>query len=459
MEPKSNFERGPEYISLNDNTEELNKKPESVRNKRKWPYSENVNATCFPWITPGTKYSPITIIALHEEIENFYEYIRPTRLEHQMRIDVIKRIKNAVTSIWPQAEIKVFGSFQTSLYLPSSDIDLVILGKWKALPLWTLRDILINHNIATEDNVRVLDRATVPIVKMTDTKTDVKVDISFNMKNGMESAMFINKMKAEFPNLSKLVMVLKQFLLQRDLNEVYTGGISSYSLTLLVISFLQLYPRVDIAASNANLGVLLLEFFEFYGRHFNYSKTAISVKNGGCYFPKSLFRSFALEYRPSILCIEDPLQLGNDIGRNSYGVMNVKRAFEHAYILLADKIHPKNAKAVHGKSILGNIIRIKEEIIMYRKRIHETLQFSDLETEDELEWLKSPPLSNKRKNPMDGINLSSPISLRTSDVSRWGLQMNNGAEMNIFGGSKRPRSESYFNRGQDVTYLNRSFQF
>jgi non-canonical poly(A) RNA polymerase PAPD5/7 len=35
------------------------------------------------------------------------------------------------------------------------------------------------------------------------------------------------------------VTVLKQFLYQKELNEVYSGGISSYSLVLLTISFLQ----------------------------------------------------------------------------------------------------------------------------------------------------------------------------------------------------------------------------
>jgi non-canonical poly(A) RNA polymerase PAPD5/7 len=39
--------------------------------------------------------------------------------------------------------------------------------------------------------------------------------------------------------LPKLVLVLKQFLLQRDLNEVFTGGIGSYSLFLMAVSFLQ----------------------------------------------------------------------------------------------------------------------------------------------------------------------------------------------------------------------------
>lgn len=42
-----------------------------------------------------------------------------------------------------------------------------------------------------------------------------------------------------YPTLQRLVFVLKQFLLQRDLNEVFTGGISSYSLILMTISFLQ----------------------------------------------------------------------------------------------------------------------------------------------------------------------------------------------------------------------------
>ena len=47
----------------------------------------------------------------------------------------------------------------------------------------------------------------------------------------------------KYPYLKHLVLVLKQFLLQRDLNEVFTGGISSYSLILMVVSFLQMRGR------------------------------------------------------------------------------------------------------------------------------------------------------------------------------------------------------------------------
>ena len=46
----------------------------------------------------------------------------------------------------------------------------------------------------------------------------------------------------KFPALPYLVLVLKQFLLQRDLNEVFTGGIGSYSVFLMAVSFLQVRP-------------------------------------------------------------------------------------------------------------------------------------------------------------------------------------------------------------------------
>ncbi len=59
------------------------------------------------------------------------------------------------------------------------------------------------------------------------------------MINGVKSAALIKEYLNEYPCLRYLAMVLKQFLLQRDLNEVWTGGIGSYSLILMIVSFLQ----------------------------------------------------------------------------------------------------------------------------------------------------------------------------------------------------------------------------
>lgn len=199
-----------------------------------------------------------------------------------------------------------------------------MIGRWSDLPLRTLERAFLQHDIADQSSIKVLDKASVPIIKLTDKATEIKVDISFNMSNGVKSADLIKTFKQEYPVLTKLVYVLKQFLLERDLNEVFTGGISSYSLILMVISFLQLHPRPEKFNSTNCLGVLLIEFFELYGRKFNYMQTGIRVKDGGCYINKEEMQKEMVDgHRPSLLCIEDPLTPSNDIGRSSYGVLQV----------------------------------------------------------------------------------------------------------------------------------------
>lgn len=202
----------------------------------------------------------------------------------------------------------------------------ILLGKWENLPLRTLEKEFQDKDIADEHSIKVLDKASVPIVKLTDKRTEVKVDISFNMCNGVKSAELIKTFMYKYPALPKLVYVLKQFLLERDLNEVFTGGISSYSLILLCISFLQLHHRPEqLSTKNCNLGVLLIEFFELYGRKFNYMHTGIRINDGGRYINKEEMQKDMLDgHRPSLLCIEDPLLPSNDIGRSSYGVLQVK---------------------------------------------------------------------------------------------------------------------------------------
>ncbi len=162
---------------------------------------------------------------LHTEIEQFYAHMIPTPTEHALRVQVVSRIESVVLSLWPSARVEVFGSFRTGLYLPTSDIDLVVLGNWEKLPLRTLEIELVANGIAEPLSVRVLDKASVPIIKLTDRESQVKVDISFNMQSGVQSAELIKDYKRKYPVLSKLVLVLKQFLLQRDLNEVFTGNL------------------------------------------------------------------------------------------------------------------------------------------------------------------------------------------------------------------------------------------
>lgn len=71
-------------------------------------------------------------------------------------------------------------------------------------------------------------------------------------------------------------------------------------------------------------------------------------------------------YRPSMLCIEDPLTPGNDIGRSSYGALKVKQSFEFAYTTLLQAVSPMCPKFMSEHSILGRIVLITDEVVEYR---------------------------------------------------------------------------------------------
>lgn len=79
----------------------------------------------------------------------------------------------------------------------------------------------------------------------------------------------------------------------------------------VALLLLQLHPRIDARRADENLGMLLVEFFELYGRNFNYLKTGIRIKEGGAYIAKEeIMKAMTSGYRPSMLCIEDPLLPG-----------------------------------------------------------------------------------------------------------------------------------------------------
>ncbi|KAM6903313.1 terminal nucleotidyltransferase 4A isoform 2-T2 [Lycodopsis pacificus] len=342
----------------------------------------NYASTWTPWKT--RKYSP-GVLGLHEEVMDLYNFMSPRPEEAAMRKEVVSRIEMIIKELWPTADVQIFGSFSTGLYLPTSDIDLVVFGKWERPPLQELEQALRKHNVAEPFSIKVLDKATVPIIKLTDQETEVKVDISFNVETGVKAASFIKDYVKMYPVLPYLIFVLKQFLLQRDLNEVFTGGISSYSLILMVISFLQLHPRIDARNPSENLGVLLIEFFELYGRHFNYLKTGIRIKSGGAYLAKEeIMKAMTNGYRPSTLCIEDPLLPGNDVGRGSYGAMHVKQVFDYAYTVLSHAVSPlaRSYPNKDSESTLGRIIRLTQEVIDYREWIIKKWGVRDLARTD-----------------------------------------------------------------------------
>lgn len=55
------------------------------------------------------------------------ELVQPTPEEAAARAGAVAAVREVVGSIWPSARVEVFGSYATGLYVPTSDVDLVIL--------------------------------------------------------------------------------------------------------------------------------------------------------------------------------------------------------------------------------------------------------------------------------------------------------------------------------------------
>lgn len=331
--------------------------------------------------------------------------------ELQSRTAAVDRIRSVVLSIWPRASVEVFGSFATGLYLPTSDVDLVVLSSGaEDIPnaLRALASKLSKKNLATE--VQVIAKARVPIIKFVDRESKFNFDISFDMPTGPKVARYVGDLVESLPQLRHLMLVIKVrgrgrgmeslknisstktsqrvggrsiccvcrcslftssflfvwwsrtcafrrhaissvlrglttwspprplksfspslrtpprqvFLQQRELNEVYSGGIGSYCLLAMIASFLITHPsREGGGALEACLGTLLLDFFLLYGRLLRNEEVGASCRAGALYFAKRS-KGWWQPERPFMLAVEDPQDTENDLGRNSFNFPRVR---------------------------------------------------------------------------------------------------------------------------------------
>ncbi|KAK3037945.1 hypothetical protein RJ639_031836, partial [Escallonia herrerae] len=271
----------------------------------------------------------------------------------------------------------------------------VILGSNIRTPqigLHALSRALSQRGVAKK--IQVIAKARVPIIKFVEKRSGVAFDISFDVDNGPKAAEFIQDAISKWPQLRPLCLILKVFLQQRELNEVYSGGIGSYALLAMLIAMLRLdvvLRKVVVHISRFlflnlllvpcdgfdcnlnfwdwqvspehNLGVLLVNFFDIYGRKLNTCDVGVSCNGAGTFFFKNS-KGFSIKGRPALISIEDPQAPENDIGKNSFNYFQIRSAFAMAFTTLT------NAKTILGlgpnRSILGTIIR-PDEVLVERK--------------------------------------------------------------------------------------------
>ena len=293
---------------------------------------------------PTRRYSGnLAPLLLHEELLDFWHAFRPTRAELAARRDLIKRLEAVVSTVWPEASVRAFGSYDTGLFLPESDIDIVCLDtgvhtKQRGTALHKLARALRRAEWPISE-MEVVDKARVPIIKFVDGQSGIPVDICLEERSGLSSSDLTRKAARQFPAFSTLVLFLKRFLNARGLHDTFTGGIGSFLLTLMVIAALQHPPSEETqkhkgaTKTRGNLGIELLHFFEVFGLRLNYEAVGISLADGGKFFRKP--RARLENGKAHHLCIENPLDRSHDVGANSYNILSVRRVFQHGRLCIA----------------------------------------------------------------------------------------------------------------------------
>lgn len=143
---------------------------------------------------------------------------------------------------------------EQGLSIPSSDVDIVVCDvkdHYRAVLSGTKAKHACIDMLATRlraapwvQSTRVLANTAMPIIKLhartSASGGTVKMDISFDAPShrGLATAALVLRMLRDSPVLMPLTLVLKQLLVQKGLNDPYTGGLSSYGVVLLVYSFL-----------------------------------------------------------------------------------------------------------------------------------------------------------------------------------------------------------------------------
>ena len=300
---------------------------------------ENENIFC-PWIKPDSKCKSLTgILKLHYEILDFYHFIELNNEEKELRNKTYNCIKNIIDDNFPDYFCELYGSFKIGLSLPNSDIDILILPKNEdnnpdkisnKYLYSSLKQIYDKFQEKKVFSYLKLITAKVPIIKCKHKETGINVDISLFKKNGASAAEQLEKILNIHPEIRPLMLIIKYMLRQRDLNEIYKGGASSFIIFSLLYYYIIDVNKRELYKINKGqkemqitLGNLLLGFFNFYGYDFNYKKLGISIRNG-CF----LYKRNGLT--KNILSIENFQDITQDLGLSCYQYSKVIDLFKYA---------------------------------------------------------------------------------------------------------------------------------
>ena len=283
---------------------------------------------------------------LQKDLEDYQQYIQSEIEKKREKInDIITQLQSVVNEIDQNYTVHLYGSYSTGLCLPWSDIDTVIIsndGKYDTNFLSKLNGKLAKKEWVKDQNF--IDRATIPIIKLiSKDEYNFHIDISMSSENhfGLKTVTLVN-------------------------DYLYKGGLSSYGLILMVVSFIQ--SEIDSDKYNENsptlIGETFLNVLGHYGIFFDYNNYVIityPIREKNFQNDKDITYQFIPNTHE--LIIVDPLNKQNNVAKSTFQFMNIKMGFLIAFMVAKEDCEcgchyeylKNNRDMEHGHCILKRI--------------------------------------------------------------------------------------------------------
>ena len=279
---------------------------------------------------------------LQKDLEDYQKYIEDEIGRKKGKINgIIEQLQVIVNELDPNCKVNLYGSYSTGLCLPWSDIDTVITsddGNYEGnfLSMLNLK-LMQKKDFVKEQNF--LDRASIPIIKLvSNDEFNFHIDISMSSENhfGLKTVELVKKYLEKYKVLKPIILALKTLLKNGSLNDPYKGGLSSYGLILMVVSFIQ--SEIDNEkyneASPTILGETFLNVLGHYGIFFDYNNYVIIT------YPvdekaENNEKENSFQFIPNTheLIIVDPLNNQNNVAKSTFQFMNIKMGFLIAFMV------------------------------------------------------------------------------------------------------------------------------
>ena len=292
----------------------------------------------------------------------------------------IKVEKMIETGLSKKYEIKFghYGSYFTNLSIEGSDVDIRVYYKPKKQNLDFLKDIidLLNIHLSDFENINPILSASVPVIvlqiniskEINNTilkflpyfeKKDIShinIDLTFTsdekeFKRPGEIVNYINNNVKNYEDIRPLLLVIKRYFRIMKMNKSFTGGLSSYSIFLLILAFLKNNEE------KMNSGKLLYYIMEKYS-FFDFKNYGIDVEGKEYYYNlnneeiESIDDNYENERNEEIKIL-DPLTKLN-VAKSSFRLDEIRNTFIKALYFLKFESWKFQSENIEEENTINN---------------------------------------------------------------------------------------------------------